>query len=72
VDAVIDRYTSFYFGSEAPAVRTLLELLDDDNQDPDRQRKIQESVRSLNASLPEWAKRNWRWEEIQASAARFN
>lgn len=71
VDAVIDRYTSFYFGSEAPAVRALLELLDDENKDPDRQRKIQESVRSLNASLPEWAKRNWRWEEIQASAARF-
>lgn len=71
VDAVIDHYTSFYFGSEAPAVRKLLELLDDDNKDPDRQGKIQEAVRSLDASLPDWAKRNWRWSEILASAKRF-
>jgi len=67
----MDSYTSFYFGSEAHAVRKLLELIDDDNQDPQRKAKIQEAVRSLDVSFPDWAKRDWRWQEIAASAERF-
>lgn len=46
-------------------------LIDDDNQAPDRKAKIQEAVPSLDASLPGWAKSDWRWQEIVVSAQRF-
>jgi len=71
VDTVLDEYASFYFGAEAAAGRQLLELLDDANQDPDRKAKIRTTVAALDASLPAWAKRDWRWQEIVTSCNRF-
>ena len=71
VDGVLDEYASFYFGPEAETGRRLLDLLDDGNQDPDRKAKIREAVATLEASLPAWAKRDWRWQEIVTSCNRF-
>ena len=67
VDSVLDDYSSFYFGPESAAVRELLELLDDSNEDPQRKEKIREKLATLEGSLPEWAKRDWRWAEIVES-----
>jgi hypothetical protein len=71
VDAVLDEYASFYFGPEATAGRQLLDLLDDSNKDPDRKAKIRETLATLESSLPDWAKRDWRWQEIVTSCNRF-
>lgn len=67
VDAVLDEYTSFYFGSGAATVRQLLEILDDSNKDPQRKEKIRETLSRIESSLPAWAKRDWRWAEIVES-----
>lgn len=71
VDEVLDEYASFTFGAEAATARQLLELLDDANQDRDRKAKIRTTVAALDASLPAWAKRDWRWQEIVTSCNRF-
>jgi hypothetical protein len=71
VDEVLDEYASFYFGPEAASGRRLLDLLDDANKDPDRKAKIREAAATLEASLPAWAKRDWRWQEIVTSCSRF-
>ena len=70
VDAVLDEWAAFYFGPEAKTGRQLLDLLDDGNKDPNRKQKIQETFAKLDASVPEWVKRDWRWNEIRASASR--
>jgi hypothetical protein len=70
VDAVLDEYASFYFGPEAANGRRLLDLLDDGNKDPERKAKIRETLAALEASLPTWAKRDWRWQEIVTSCNR--
>ena len=67
VDAVLDEYAAFYFGPEAATARQLLELLDDSNKDPQRKEKIRETKAKLEASLPDWVKRDWRWAEIVES-----
>ncbi len=67
VDAVLDKYAAFYFGPEAAVGRELLDLLDDSNHDPQRKEKIREKLAHLEGSLPEWVKRDWRWEEIAES-----
>lgn len=67
VATVLDEYATFYFGPEAKSGRELLELLDDGNQDPLRKQKIPAALAALDASLPEWVKRDWRWREIEAS-----
>lgn len=69
-ETVMDEYASFYFGPEAASGRELLELLDDSNNDPQRKEKIREKLATLEASLPEWVKRDWRWAEI-AESCRF-
>ena len=71
VETVLDGYASFYFGPEAGTGRRLLDLLDDGNKDPDRKEKIRETLAKLESSLPEWVKRDWRWEEIVTSCNRF-
>lgn len=48
----------------------LLEAGDDSNKDPGRKEKIREAQAKLEATLPLWAKRDWRWEEI-VSACQF-
>ena len=70
VEAVMDEYSSFYFGPEASSGRELLELLDDSNNDPQRKEKFSEKLAKLEGSLPEWVKRDWRWAEI-AESCRF-
>ena len=70
VDAVLDEWAALYFGPEAETGRQLLDLLDDGNKDPNRKQKIQETFAKLDASVPEWVKRDWRWNEIRASASR--
>lgn len=67
VEMVMDEYASFYFGPEAANLRELLELLDDSNRDQQRKRKISERLAELEAALPEWSKRDWRWAEIVES-----
>jgi hypothetical protein len=67
VEKVLDEYSSFYFGPEAGTGRKLLDLLDDGNKDPDRKGKIRETLAELESSVPEWVKRDWRWEEIVQS-----
>ena len=67
VETVLDEYASFYFGAEAANVRQLLELLDDSNKDPQRKEKIRKTQAELEASLPAWAKSDWRWTEIVES-----
>jgi len=71
VGTVLDEYAALYFGPEAKSGRALLELLDDSNKDPNRKQKIQETLAKLDASVPEWVKRDWRWGEIVASCRRF-
>ncbi len=71
VDTVLDEYASFYFGSEAKTARELLELLDDSNKDPQRKQKIRATLAKLDASVPEWVKRDWRWGELVQSCNRF-
>jgi len=71
VDAILDEYAAWYFGPAALAARRLLDLLDDGNRDADRPTRIQEALAALNGDLPEWARRDWRWQEIIASCARF-
>jgi len=71
VETVLDEYAALYFGPEAETGRKLLDLLDDSNRDPNRKQKIQETLAKLDASLPEWVKRDWRWQEIVASCSRF-
>jgi hypothetical protein len=68
---VLDEYASFYFGPEAKTARELLELLDDSNKDPQRKQKIRATLAKLDASVAEWVKRDWRWNEIVASCSRF-
>jgi hypothetical protein len=60
VESVLDAYAACYFGPQAAAVRELLDLLDDSN-DP---AKIRGTLASLQASLPQWVKNDWRWGEI--------
>jgi hypothetical protein len=71
VDTVLDEYASFYFGPAAETGRKLLDLLDDGCKDPDRKRKIQKTFADLDAAVPEWVKRDWRWDEIVKSCGRF-
>ncbi|MFM9059120.1 MAG: hypothetical protein ACKOSQ_08360, partial [Planctomycetaceae bacterium] len=71
IDAVLDDYAAFYFGPEAADARTLLELLDDGNQDPERKAKIRALRTALDGRLPAWAKTDWRWQEICRSCDRF-
>lgn len=71
VDTVLDEYASFYFGSEANTGRKLLELLDDSCTVPDRNQQIQDTLATLESTLPEWVKRDWRWGEIVQSCRRF-
>ena len=71
VEEVLDEWAAFYFGPGAETGRELLDLLDDGNKDPNRKQKIQETFAKLDASVPEWVKRDWRWNEISASASRF-
>lgn len=71
VDEVLDEYASFYFGPEAETGRKLLELLDDDCRDPDRNRKIHQTLAKVEESAPDWVKRDWRWQEVSTSCRRF-
>jgi hypothetical protein len=71
VDTVLDEYASFYFGPEAKTGRQLLELLDDSCKEPNRKQKIRETLAKLESSLPQWVKRDWRWDEIVQSCRRF-
>lgn len=64
VETVLDEYAAFYFGPEAAAGRDLLDLLDDGSNDPAR---IRETLATLQASLPQWVKDDWRWAEIVAA-----
>lgn len=67
VDAMLDEYAELYFGSEAKSGRKLLDLLDDSNKDPNRMKKIHETLVKLESNSPEWVKRDWRWDEIVQS-----
>jgi hypothetical protein len=71
VDAVLDEYAAFYFGPQAKAGRELLELLDDGCKDPQRRQKIERTLAKLEGAAPKWVKKDWRWDEIVASCARF-
>ena len=71
VETVLDEYASFYFGPEAETGRELLDLLDDSCKDPERQQKIEQALAKLESSVPEWVKRDWRWDEIKVSCSRF-
>ena len=71
VDTILDEYASFYFGPEAKTGRELLELLDDENKDPDQKQKIRETLAKLESTVPAWVKHDWRWNEIVASCSRF-
>lgn len=71
VDMVLDEYASFYFGPEAKTGRELLELLDDSCKAPNRGQKIRETLAKLESSVPRWVKKDWRWNEIEASCSRF-
>ena len=68
VDSVLDEYTVAYFGTEAATTRELLELLDDACNVPDRKERIRATLAKLETTLPEWAKRDWRWAEIVTAA----
>lgn len=67
VETVLDEYASFYFGPEAETGRELLDLLDDSCRDPNRKQKIRETLAKLESSVPQWVKRDWRWDEIVES-----
>ncbi len=71
VEAVLDEWAALCFGPQAETGRELLDLLDDGNKDPRRKQRIRETFAALDASVPEWVRRDWRWSEITASAARF-
>jgi hypothetical protein len=71
MDAILDEYASWYFGPCAPTARRLLDLLDDGNKDPDRPAKVQDVLAQLERELPEWARKDWRWQEIATSCKRF-
>jgi hypothetical protein len=71
VEDLMDEYAALYFGPEAETGRYLLDLLDDSNTDPNRSQKIQNTLATLQATLPQWVKDDWRWGEIVASANRF-
>jgi len=71
VEAVLDDYAAFYFGPEAAIGRELLDLLDDGSRDPQRRQKIERALAKLESDAPKWVKKNWRWDEIKASGARF-
>jgi hypothetical protein len=67
VDAVLYEYASYYFGSGTNTGRELLDLLDDNNRDPDQKQKIGETLKKMESSAPEWVKRDWRWDELVKS-----
>jgi hypothetical protein len=69
IDAVLGDWCRCYFGPQATAARELLDLLDDDNADPDRKAKIAATLAKLEADAPAWVKRDWRWEEISQACA---
>jgi hypothetical protein len=71
VAAILDEWAAFYFGPEAKTARKLLDLLDDGCKDPDRKQKIQKTFADLDAAVPAWVKRDWRWDEIRKSCGRF-
>ena len=64
VETVLDEYAALYFGPEAATGRSLLDLLDDSSNDPAR---VRETLATLQASLPQWVKDDWRWGEIVAA-----
>jgi hypothetical protein len=67
VDAVLDEYASYYFGPGTNTGRELIDLLDDNNRDPDQKQKIGETLKKMESSAPEWVKRDWRWDELVQS-----
>ena len=67
VETVLDEYASFYFGPEAETGRELLDLLDDSCRDPNQKQKIRGTLAKLESSVPQWVKRDWRWDEIVES-----
>jgi hypothetical protein len=69
VEAILDEYAATYFGPAAETGRKLLDLLDDGNTDPERKRKIQAMLATLEETTPDWAKRDWRWREIVTACA---
>jgi hypothetical protein len=71
VETVLDEYAAFHFGPEAKTGRELLDLLDDSCKDPQQPQKIEQTLAKLEGSVPEWAKRDWRWNEIKVSCSRF-
>ena len=71
VEAVLDEYAAFYFGPEAKTGRELLDLLDDSRKDPERRQKIEQTLAKLESAVPEWVKKDWRWNEIKVSCSRF-
>jgi len=71
VETVLDEYAAFHFGPEAKTGRELLDLLDDGCKDPQRPQKIEQTLAKLEGSVPEWVKRDWRWNEIKVSCSRF-
>jgi hypothetical protein len=71
VETVLDEYAAFHFGPEAKTGRELLDLLDDSCKDPQRPQKIEQTLAKLEGSVPEWVKRDWRWNEIKVSCSRF-
>lgn len=71
VETILDEWAAFYFGPAAETGRKLLDLLDDGCKDPERKQKIQKTFEDLDAAAPEWVKRDWRWDEIRKSCARF-
>lgn len=72
LEAILDEYASFYFGPEAATGRKLIDLLDDGNNDPNQRQQITALSTKLSQSLPDWAKRDWRWIEITVSCKRLD
>jgi len=71
VEAVLDDYAALYFGPEAKTARKLLDLLDDSCRDPQRKQKIRRTFEKLESAVPDWVKKDWRWDEIKVTCSRF-
>jgi hypothetical protein len=70
-ETILDEYASFYFDREAETGRELLDLLDDSCKVSNRKQKIRQTLAKLQSSVPQWVKRDWRWDEIVQSCRRF-